>query len=60
LEQTCQEVKEQLMVANIEFEKQTQALNAQIQNWKGKLEMAKIQMSKPTTTTNHHFSKGST
>jgi hypothetical protein len=48
------------MVANIEFEKQTQALSVHIQNWKGKLEMAKVQMSKPTTTTNHHFSKGST
>jgi hypothetical protein len=28
LEQTCQEFKEWLVVANIEFEKQTQALNA--------------------------------
>jgi len=32
-------------IANIEFEKQTQALNVQIQNWNGKLEMVKLQMS---------------
>ncbi len=35
-------------IANIEFENQTQALNVQIQNWNGKLEMVKLQMSKPT------------
>ncbi len=33
---------------NIEFEKQTQALNVQIQDWNGKMEMVKLQMSKPT------------
>jgi hypothetical protein len=35
-------------IANIEFEKQTQALNVHIQDWNGKLEMVKLQMSKPT------------
>jgi galactose-1-phosphate uridylyltransferase len=32
---------------NIELEKQAQALNVQIQDWKGKLEMTKVQLSKP-------------
>jgi hypothetical protein len=36
LELSCQKLKEQLVVANIEFEQQTQALNAQTQDWKGK------------------------
>jgi hypothetical protein len=48
LEQTCQEFKERLVVTNIEFEKQTQALNAKIQYYKGKLKMAKVQMRRPT------------
>jgi len=48
LEQTCQEFKEQLVVTNIEYEKQTQALNVEIQYYKGKLEMANVQMSIPT------------
>jgi hypothetical protein len=48
LEQTCQEFKERLVVNNIEFEKQTQALNVEIQYYKGKLEMAKVEMSNPT------------
>jgi hypothetical protein len=34
--------KKQLVFANIELEKQTQTLNAQVQEWKGKLEMAKV------------------
>jgi hypothetical protein len=29
------------------LEKQTQALNVQIQDWKGNLEMTKVQLSKP-------------
>jgi hypothetical protein len=37
-----------LWLPTFEFEKQTQALNVQIQDWKGKLEMAKVQMNKPT------------
>ncbi len=37
LEQTYQDFKEQLVIANIEFEKQTLALITQIQDWKGKL-----------------------
>jgi hypothetical protein len=47
LEQTCQKQKYQPLVTNIELEKQTQALNAQIQDWKGKFEMTKVQLSKP-------------
>jgi hypothetical protein len=37
-----------MWLPTFEFEKQTQALNVQIQDWKGKLEMAKVQMNKPT------------
>ncbi len=47
LEKTCQEKKYQPFVTNIELEKQTRALNVQIQYWKGKLEMTKVQLSKP-------------
>ncbi len=47
LEQTHQELKEQFIVANIEFEKQTQALTIQIQGKKGKLEIVKVQLNKP-------------
>jgi hypothetical protein len=36
------------ILANIESKKQTQNLKVQIQDWKGKLEMEKIQMNKPT------------
>jgi hypothetical protein len=35
LEQICQELKEQQVVANIKFEKEKQTLIAQIQDWKG-------------------------
>jgi hypothetical protein len=31
-----------LWLPTFEFEKQTQAFNVQIQDWKGKLEMAKV------------------
>jgi hypothetical protein len=48
LEQTCQEFKKQLVVTNIEYEKQTQALNVEMQYYKGKLEMANVQMNIPT------------
>jgi hypothetical protein len=37
-----------LWLPTFEFEKQTQALNAQIQDWKGKFKMVKVQMNKPT------------
>jgi hypothetical protein len=37
-----------LWLPTFEFEKQTQALNVQIQDWKGKLEMVKILMNKQT------------
>jgi hypothetical protein len=37
-----------LVFTNVKLEKQTQALNVQIQYWKGKLEMAKVQINKPT------------
>lgn len=47
LEQTYQELKEQFIVANIEFEKQAQALSVQIQDGKGKLEIVKVQLNKP-------------
>jgi len=40
--QTYREKKKQLVFANIELEKQTQTLNAQVQEWKGKLEMTKV------------------
>jgi hypothetical protein len=37
-----------LWLQTFDFEKQTQALNVQIQDWKGKLEMVKILMNKQT------------
>ncbi len=42
LEQTCQDLKKQLVIANIEFEKQIQVLKVEIQDWKGQLEMVKV------------------
>ncbi len=41
LEETCQDLKKQLVVANIESKKQIQALKVKIQDWKGQLEMVK-------------------
>jgi hypothetical protein len=41
-------LKKQLELVNIEVEKKTQVLNAQIQEWKDKLEMTKVQMSNTT------------
>jgi hypothetical protein len=35
LEQTCQDLKEQHVVAHIKFKREKQSLTAQIQDWKG-------------------------
>ncbi len=41
-------MNKQLELVNIEVEKKTQVLTAQIQEWKDKLEMTKVQMSNTT------------
>jgi hypothetical protein len=41
-------LNKQLELVNIEVEKKTQVLTAQIQEWKDKLEMTKVQMSNTT------------
>ncbi len=42
LEQTCQDLKEQDVVAHIEFKREKQSLTAQIQDWKGQYEITKV------------------
>ncbi len=41
-------MNKQLELVNIEVEKKTQVLTPQIQEWKDKLEMTKVQMSNTT------------
>jgi hypothetical protein len=41
-------LNKQLELVNIEVEKKTQVLTPQIQEWKDKLEMTKVQMSNTT------------
>ncbi len=50
LEQTCQELKEQLVeLPTLSLKSKTQALIVQIQDWNEKLEMVKLQMNKLTS-----------
>jgi hypothetical protein len=46
LEQTSQNLKEQQVVAHIEFDKEKQSLITQIQDLKGQYEITKVQSSK--------------
>jgi hypothetical protein len=47
LERTCEDLKEQHVVAHIEFDWEMQNLTIQIQEWKGKYETTKVQLTKP-------------
>ncbi len=48
LEKTCQDFREHHGVAHIEFDREKQSLTAQIQDWKGQYEIAKVQLNKPS------------
>ncbi len=45
MEHTCQDLKEQQVIAHIEFDNEKQSLTTQIQNWKGQYETTKVQLN---------------
>jgi hypothetical protein len=47
LEHTCQDLKEQQVVACIEFDKEKQNLTTQIQKWECQYETTQVQLNKP-------------
>jgi len=46
LEHTCQDLKEQHVIAQIEYDKEKQSFTTQIQNWKGQYEITKEKQNK--------------
>jgi hypothetical protein len=50
LEHTYQDLREQQVIAQIEFDNEKQSLTTRIQNWKGQYETTKVQLNKPSPT----------